>query len=623
MKNRITAWLLAGMLLAGCAGNAWAAESMASAKEPAVSGAEEMMTEESGPELTKGRIRFAKDFSEIHKALLDARNRWYNGYDYIIEDAEMYAVEEAPAFSNSVSSKPAYSEAVNEDTSGYSATNVRTEGVDEADVVKTDGKYLYILKSNRRVSIVKAGGADMSECAMVEAAGDDFVSVPEFFVNGHFLHLIVEGLRDAAEGKTNCVKVQTYDITDPAEPAMIGESTQDGYYKEARLAGGKLYIISEWRPVVMENEEDSDLSLQVGGTDAPAERFCIPEIVTDPDYLIMASVNPEKPSDIEDYKILISGAEKFYAGSGSFYALNTDESSWRTKTEIVKFSYEDGRIEGKSACTIRGTVDDTWSIDEYSGHTRVLTTYMGTTSGAVLEALAGLFGVDYYAGDRWVRHNALYILDEDLNITGYLGGIAEHEDIKSARFMGDIVYFVTFLNTDPLFAADLSDPAAPKIIGELKLPGFSAYLHPMDGDLLAGLGYDADEIFGITEGLKISVFDRSDPADVKETGRTFIKNVSYCPAFDNYKAVFASAEEGLIGFGCDNHYFLYSITADGNPERVLLYDFYEDNVQSNRFDAQVRGVRIGRWFYVAGEEFVAAFDMDKAFAKAGVLKLMQ
>ena len=621
MKNRITAWLLAGMLLAGCAGNAFAAESMEVPEEPAVSGAEEMMTEESGPELEKGRIRFAKDFSEIHKALLDSTNRWYNNSnDFILEDSEIIVYDEDSAYA--ASAEPAYGEAVKEDSSDYSGTNVRTEGVDEADVVKTDGKYLYILKENNRLSIVKADGAELNEFSQIEVTGDDFITTPEFFVNGHFLHIIVEDLRDDTEGKTNCTKVLTYDITDPEEPSLIGESTQDGYYKEARLAGGKIYIITEWWPIVRENEEDSDLAVQVSGKEAPAERFCIPEIVTDPDYLIMASVNPEKPSDIEDYKILVSGAGKFYAGSGSFYALNTDESSWRTKTEIVKFSYEDGRIEGKSACTIRGTVDDTWSIDEYKGRTRVLTTYMGTTGGAVLEALAGLFGVDYYAGDRWVRHNALYILDEDMNVTGYLGGIAEHEDIKSARFMGDIVYFVTFLNTDPLFVADLSDPAAPKIIGELKLPGFSAYLHPMDGDLLAGLGYDAEETSGTTQGLKISVFDRSDPADVKETGRTIIKSINYCPAFENYKAVFASAEEGLIGFGCDNHYFLYRISADGNPERVLLYDFYEDNLQSGDYNEEVRGVRIGRWFYIAGEDFVAAFDMDDDFAKAGVLKLL-
>ena len=531
----------------------------------------------------------------------------------------MYIYEEAAAES---SARPAYNDAVKEDSSDYSGTNVRTEGVDEADVVKTDGKYLYILREDSTLSIVKIDGAEMSECGQIKVSGEDFITTPEFFVNGHFLHIIVEDMRDDEAGKTNCTKVQTYDITDPAEPFKIGETTQDGDYKEARFTGGRLYVMTEWWPSVREEEADSDLSVQVGGAEAPAERFCIPEIVTDPDYLIMTSVDPAKPSDITDYKILISGSEKFYAGSENLYVLNTDESSWRTKTEIVKFSYKDGLIEGKSACTIRGTVDDTWSIDEYEGRTRVLTTYLGTTGGAVLEALAGLFGVDYYPEDRWVRHNALYILDENLDVTGYLGGIAEHEDIRSARFMGDIVYFVTFLNTDPLFVADLSDPADPKIIGELTLPGFSAYLHPMDGDLLVGLGYDADETFGSTEGLKISTFDRSDPADVKEIGRAFINRVTYCPAFDNYKAVFASAGEGLVGFGCDNHYFLYRITGDGNPERVLLYDFYEDNVQSGRYNEETRGVRIGRWFYVVGEDFVAAFDMDNEFAKGGVLKLL-
>lgn len=134
---------------------------------------------------------------------------------------------------------------------------------------------------------------------------------------------------------------------------------------------------------------------------------------------------------------------------------------------------------------------------------------------------------------------------------GKIENLADNEEIKSARFMGDTGYFVTYRNTDPLFSADLSDPTKPKIIGELKITGFSEYLHFYGENKLLGIGWETDPDTGSIEGLKCSMFDITDPSDVKEIDRIVLKNVSICDALSNYRAILASPDKNLFGLPTD------------------------------------------------------------------------
>ena len=160
-----------------------------------------------------------------------------------------------------------------------------------------------------------------------------------------------------------------------------------------------------------------------------------------------------------------------------------------TQTEIRKVSYKNGELDGTGDVVIDGMVNDSFSIDEYNGYLRVVTTIRENddTSGGVNPLLrtdsasnTGSQGAD--------STNALYILDKDLKETGKLDNLAEDERVYSARFMGDTCYFVTYKQVDPLFSVDLSDPKKPKVLGELKIPGFSDYLHPYGDGLLLGIG---------------------------------------------------------------------------------------------------------------------------------------
>ena len=283
----------------------------------------------------------------------------------------------------------------------------------------------------------------------------------------------------------------------------------------------------------------------------------LPYNITSAGYLVMGSVSLEKPDHWEDRQVLVSGAEQLYVSAENIYTVNVNSRSSYTNSEITKVRFGDGIFTGVAAGTVYGMVDDTFSIDEYKGNLRVLTSYWGKLNKSFYEILSDLFGLDYYDDAQWERHNALYILDEDLQRIGRIADLAEGEEIKSARFFGDTAYFVTFRRTDPLFTVDLSDPHAPVIVSELTLPGFSAYLHPFGEGRILGMGYDADEDTGIVTGLKLSLFDTSDPADVKEIARRIIPGITWCPAVDEYKAVFADTSRELIGFWCSDRYLVY------------------------------------------------------------------
>ena len=200
------------------------------------------------------------------------------------------------------------------------------------------------------------------------------------------------------------------------------------------------------------------------------------------------------------------------------------------------------------AGSVKGYLNNSFSLNEYNGNLRVVSTYTGDDANAVRDFASNITG-QYYE-QNWTEHNALYVLDEQLKQIGKIEGLADNETIRSARFFGDIGYFVTFRQTDPLFSVDLSDPANPQILGELKVSGFSSYLHFYGENHLLGIGYEADEATGMITGLKLSMFDISDPKQVTEVNRFTIPGITWCPAIENYKSILVQPEKNLIGFYC-------------------------------------------------------------------------
>ena len=229
-----------------------------------------------------------------------------------------------------------------------------------------------------------------------------------------------------------------------------------------------------------------------------------------------------------------------------------------------------------------------FSIDEYKGYLRIVTT----------------------RGEA----NSVYVLDKDFKIVGSIENLAKDERVYSARLMGDIGYFVTFRETDPLFTVDLSNPKKPKIIGSLKIPGFSDYLHPYGEGKLLGIGMNVDEETMITDGVKLTMFDISDPSDVKEENTCVLKNVYSTDVSYDYKAALVDAGRNLIGFAGDtnggqNYYIFKYDTSRGFISQM------EEEINGNG-STGTRGVYIDETLYVVRGNIIEAYSL-KHFKKVG------
>ena len=211
-------------------------------------------------------------------------------------------------------------------------------------------------------------------------------------------------------------------------------------------------------------------------------------------------------------------------------------------------------------------------------------------------------------------------VDYYTEVTG--GDLAEGEDIRSARFLGDIGYFVTFRNTDPLFSVDLSDPSDPKILGELKITGFSSYLHFYGENKLLGVGNEVDPETGAYTGIKLAMFDLSDPSNVKQLHKFVIKDTYDCPLFYNYKAAMIDTEKNVFGFMCDSSYMVFCYDEEKGFENVFTENL-GDSYYGYSYNGlqEVRGCFIGDNFYLVGGGQIRIYDMANDYKEVGRLEL--
>lgn len=504
----------------------------------------------------------------------------------------------------------------------FSQTNLRELGVDEGDIVKTDGKYIYIMKRNSSIEIVGADGEKLTHVRSVVPENLN-ETVRDMYVDGSILTLITggskssmvmstEGGGDTAETSAseqdvytmqvyNYAKVLTIDISDPANPQILGSVEQEGYYHSSRKVGDDIYLFTQYQPQIGSTPTDSAIMPLVNGVPLGADNIYVPETLENTSYLVIGSVNLNEPDKAVAHKAVVSGVNHFYVSKESIFICTQSWRDGNDTTDILKFSYKNGDIWGVGACSLPGYLNDTFSLDEYNGYLRVVAT-------------------NWNSGDEI---NALYVYDEHMELVGKIDDIAPGETIRSARFLGDIGYFVTFKQTDPLFSVDLSDPKNPQILGALKVSGFSSYLHFYGENRLLGIGYDADDETGMTTGIKLSMFDVSDPANVTETKRYIIKDASYCPGLSNYRAIMINPEKNLFGFVCDNNYLVFTYDEENGFTNLLTYNMSGGTDQVNYWYAfdDVRGLYIADTFYLADADTVRAFDITADFEQRAKLEL--
>ena len=466
----------------------------------------------------------------------------------------------------------------------YSQTNVRQEGVDEGDIVKTDGIYLYVVEENGYVvDIVSVNGGNMEKCGSVTLEKE--CTIREIYLDTERKRMVLISEQDymTADGGTVETEALTYDIADVAEPKEIGRMSQSGNYNTSRMANGYLYLFSTYyvnSPIV--REDPSTYVPLINEKEMERSDICLPQVSQGCMYEVITSIDIANPDEICDSTAIFSQGGQTYVSNQNIYYYETQwEDSDRYTTAVRKFAYQDGKLEGKAQGSFAGYLNDTFSIDEYQGKLRVVTT----------------------DGDT----NAVYVMDENLEITGAIEDLAKEERVYSARFIGDTGYFVTFRETDPLFSVDLSDPENPRIIGELKIPGFSEYLHFYGEDRLLGIGMAADENTGATEGVKLTMFDISDRTDVKEEATYVIEDAYGTDVAYDYKAVLADPQKNLIGFaaygirGEDYYLFTYE-------EETGFVCRLQEEINGNS-SGGTRGLYIGDTLYVIRGNVIEAYDL--------------
>lgn len=513
------------------------------------------------------KLQMANSYEEIYQLVKGPGQRY--GHEIALEE-EAKGTPEA-SVENSKNTE-----------SSYSKTNTRTENVDEGDIVKTDGRYLYVVKEEGNgIGIVDTEGNKLEQITEITLEGEFCIS--EIYVENSYLIILgteSEEIYPAGDAiyrteyeyavESVCdTKSIVYDISDKRQPKEIGKCLQSGGYSTSRLNNGYLYVFSQYSVNNPEEERKEQYIPCVNEELLSLDKICMPDTESARNYTVITAIDIQNPSETTDSIGILSDQGLCYASAENIYLYETiwEEDGGRT-TEIRKFSYGEGKLTGVAKTRVNGYLNDSFSIDEYNGYLRLVTT------------------VD--------RTNAVYVLNEKLEETGKIENLAKDERIYSARFMGDIGYFVTYRETDPLFSVDLSDPANPKIIGELKIPGFSEYLHPYGDGLLLGIGMEDDGNDEKDRRVKLSMFDISDPSNVKEIDKIVLKDSYYSTAFEDYKSVLADAEKNLIGF------FTY-----GERETYHIYGY--DRVHgftckmqetTGKYAWHVRGVYLQDTFYL-------------------------
>ena len=546
-----------------------------------------------------------------------------SGVEEIWEDAVM---ESAPAEAESA---PAASmEAPAADTGGgtsdYSTTNLQVEGVDEGDVIKTDGEYIYVISNNRRVRIVKIDGGDMQEVATVTIESGDEENVIEIYLANNKLNIITQGysngLRKTGEDTyymsyRAMTNLYTYDLTNQAKPRLLGKVSQDGDYSTSRKVGDYVYLFTSFYPKYMGSlargggdDRFVDMVPYIGEEMIEPANIYLPIQPQTCSYVVITSINLNEPTKIVDKKAILEDSSDFYVTTESIYIRKEHWGRNGDSTSIAKFSFKDGMIKGESAGVVPGRITDTFAINEYKDTLRVLTTVWGN-------------------GFRDLE-NHVTVFDSKMNVIGKIDGLAKGETIYSARFMGDLGYFVTFLNVDPLFAVDFSNPTKPKILSELKITGFSEYMHFYGKDRLLGIGWETDPKTGERLGMKLSMFDIANPENVQEIDKIVVENIDSFPGEYDYKALTVSPERNIIGMTTYSwgerfagySYMIFSYEEGKGFKNQMAYTFADNNHDSWEYE-KARGLYVGDTFYVVAKDVISAFDMQSGYHKIGELLL--
>lgn len=408
---------------------------------------------------------------------------------------------------------------------GHSETYLQVDDVDEADIVKTDGKYIYYVTGSREVVILSAENGKTKKLSTIGNNGiENYIN--DIYVKGD--RLITVGTIYKNDSDESSSGIVVYDISDRSKPEVMFDFSQTGSILSSRMVGDCIYLVTNdyvYRggrsvPLCGSGEKLSS----VEATDI----CCVPDPHT-ASYIVLSAIDTSSGARGKSATKAIFGAsEQIYCNDHNLYCTSmewTDDSD-TYYTRIVRASLDGLKVKADATTKVRGYVDSQFSMDERDGYFRIATTSQRA-------------GMDV---------NNLYVLDSKLKEAGKVTGFARNESIKAVRFIGSKAYVITYEAIDPLFIIDLSDPADPRIEGEVKIDGFSTLLIPVSESRLLGIGHaTGDNGYGgeYDSGLKLALFDISDPSEPKVLDSKEFKDMSSIAQYDHH-ALMVNGEAGYF-----------------------------------------------------------------------------
>ena len=557
-----------------------------------------------------------------------------------------------------------------------SGTNTQVNGVDEADFVETDGQYLYVAH-NGQLQIV---GADLTVAYQTSLSGNvvgQFLAGDRLTVITQSGYSWYGPMVRMAWGPWWAIDPQTtvtvYDVTDRTAPTVVTQTMFDGRYQEARSVDGVVYLVLQrgldlpapsytdtpvtpdtsepvdgqadllmkpgrWEPTItayrtyetwdqyvarvgdeivglslphaysVDAEGNSvDLGVVAGATD-----IVRPHTEGAQSVLTLVSVDSSSSGSAFADSVgamVASGNNTVYMTQGAMY-VGTQEYQYTDtgssdNTRIDRFVIAGTQVAWQASGVVSGTLLNQFAMEEHDGYLNVAT---HTNASELIN------GTPSTRND-----NGVYVLDtagDTLDVVGSLTGLAPGEHLYAARFVGDTAYLVTFLQTDPLFAIDLSDPTAPTLLGELIIPGFSNYLQSVGEGLLLGLGQER-EAGSWNTNVHATLFDVSDPTKLTEITRQFLTENTQWSSSDaqfDHHALLYSAEDGLLvvpvyASGYDPQTGVYRSEQLLKVMRVTASGI--EVLGEIRTDQSVfRTVRIGDALYAISDTSVTAYNIS-------------
>lgn len=551
----------------------------------------------------------------------------------------------------------------------FSETNVQVEGVDEADIIKTDGEYVYAL-SNNELFLIKAYPATAanitSSIKFKDRPTNIYLGKNTLAVFGSDQQVLQEDYYQNYRRQSSYSFFKIYDIKDKKNPRLIKDLSFEGSYQNSRMIGDYVYFLTATPSSYIEGEipvprildgdsEVFEYSAQNSTCKRCPEVFYIDVPQSNYQLISVSAINIEKPNkDISAQVYLLPHTQNMFVSLENLYLtytkhLNENDLTMEVMFELVspqlsnrnqekikkiqetetfilspaekqskimsifyhyveslpteqqkdledrmedkmkslykqmadqiettvvhKINIDGNKLKYQGYGQVQGSVLNQFSMDEHGDFFRIATTKNRTWSRFASEDSSSN-----------LSYNNIFVLDRQMGTVGALEGLARDERIYSVRFMQNRAYMVTFKQTDPLFVIDLKDPAKPRVLGMLKVPGFSNYLHPYDENLLIGLGKETEERSSggfTTKGLKLSLFNVADVNHPVEVDKyVFDENSSNSIARNDHKAFLFSKEKNLLSIPVSMYEYA---STSRTSNRKIFRGAYVFNIDSNGF----------------------------------------